>query len=568
MATVRPRSSIRSSRGGFPCSCACRKCSTCCASTSSVCCRSPRKPDGLAGKHFLWRWWRYRARPSSVRLEVLVHRLRRGAARAGARGVLAQARLPRRAGLRPDRNRADRDAQPSVQRVARIGGQTDRRRRSPNRGGRRDSRARRQRDVRATTAPPGCGGNRAARSPRPSRTAGSTPATSASSTRTAGSLIKGRKKEMIVDAAGAQGLSRGRRARAPRAAGRQGRGRRRTGRRRRRTDPRGARRRSRRGGRRDRPRRQRDARGSPARVEHVAVAGHGAAPHRRHAEAQAAGAAAVGGGRGARARPPRSAAARRSKTSSRDSSPDAQLTPETTLDELGLSSLDRVEMLMALEEAFQVTLDESALADAKTIGGSDGARSARVRCPGARSRGSRCEVRSQKSEVAARADRVSVLESLTLRVVPASHQPAHVDPAARAGVHEARRPRARTSARTSTARSSSRPTTRATWTRRRSSSRCRRAGATRGAGDGQGVLPRALLSEGVLADGVVHQQPQLLPVVHVLQRLPAAAARSRHAADAALHRRDHRGRLLDADLPGGQAAPDRGHGTLPPGRRR
>jgi long-chain acyl-CoA synthetase len=44
------------------------------------------------------------------------------------------------------------------------------------------------------------------------------------------------------------------------------------------------------------------------------------------------------------------------------------LTPETTLDELGLSSLDRVEMMMALEEAFHVTLDESALAEAKTIG--------------------------------------------------------------------------------------------------------------------------------------------------------------------------------------------------------
>jgi len=44
-----------------------------------------------------------------------------------------------------------------------------------------------------------------------------------------------------------------------------------------------------------------------------------------------------------------------------------QLTPETTLDELGLSSLDRVEMLMALEEAFQVTLDESALGEARTL---------------------------------------------------------------------------------------------------------------------------------------------------------------------------------------------------------
>ena len=43
------------------------------------------------------------------------------------------------------------------------------------------------------------------------------------------------------------------------------------------------------------------------------------------------------------------------------------LGPETTLDELGLSSLDRVEMMMALEDAFQTTIEESALAEAKTI---------------------------------------------------------------------------------------------------------------------------------------------------------------------------------------------------------
>jgi long-chain acyl-CoA synthetase len=37
------------------------------------------------------------------------------------------------------------------------------------------------------------------------------------------------------------------------------------------------------------------------------------------------------------------------------------IAPETTLDELGLSSLDRVELMMALESAFQTTLDEAAL---------------------------------------------------------------------------------------------------------------------------------------------------------------------------------------------------------------
>jgi long-chain acyl-CoA synthetase len=44
------------------------------------------------------------------------------------------------------------------------------------------------------------------------------------------------------------------------------------------------------------------------------------------------------------------------------------ITPATTLDELGLSSLDRVELMMALEEAFQTTLDESALAGGRTVG--------------------------------------------------------------------------------------------------------------------------------------------------------------------------------------------------------
>jgi long-chain acyl-CoA synthetase len=43
------------------------------------------------------------------------------------------------------------------------------------------------------------------------------------------------------------------------------------------------------------------------------------------------------------------------------------LTPDTTLDELGLSSLDRVELMMALEDAFQTTLDESSLTGPRTI---------------------------------------------------------------------------------------------------------------------------------------------------------------------------------------------------------
>jgi long-chain acyl-CoA synthetase len=48
--------------------------------------------------------------------------------------------------------------------------------------------------------------------------------------------------------------------------------------------------------------------------------------------------------------------------------PGRAVVPATTLEELGLSSLERVELMMALEEAFQVTIDESRFAAAKTVG--------------------------------------------------------------------------------------------------------------------------------------------------------------------------------------------------------
>jgi long-chain acyl-CoA synthetase len=52
--------------------------------------------------------------------------------------------------------------------------------------------------------------------------------------------------------------------------------------------------------------------------------------------------------------------------------PGRTITPETTIDELGLSSLERVELMMALEEAFQVTVDESRFAAARSVGDLEG----------------------------------------------------------------------------------------------------------------------------------------------------------------------------------------------------
>ena len=51
--------------------------------------------------------------------------------------------------------------------------------------------------------------------------------------------------------------------------------------------------------------------------------------------------------------------------------PGRTIGPATTIDELGLSSLERVELMMAIEEAFQVTIDEGRFAAARTVGDLD-----------------------------------------------------------------------------------------------------------------------------------------------------------------------------------------------------
>ena len=48
--------------------------------------------------------------------------------------------------------------------------------------------------------------------------------------------------------------------------------------------------------------------------------------------------------------------------------PGRAVSPETTLDELGLSSLDRVELMMDLEERLNTSIDESAFATVQTVG--------------------------------------------------------------------------------------------------------------------------------------------------------------------------------------------------------
>ena len=47
--------------------------------------------------------------------------------------------------------------------------------------------------------------------------------------------------------------------------------------------------------------------------------------------------------------------------------PGRVITPETTLEELGISSLDRVELMMELEEKLDISIDESAFASVSKV---------------------------------------------------------------------------------------------------------------------------------------------------------------------------------------------------------
>ena len=173
-------------------------------------------------------------------------------------------------------------------------------------------------------------------------------------------------------ARGAERLPRGRRARAHR-------DRRRAGTRRWSAGPGAARsastrwssaRRSRRRSRRGRAARQPGARRSPEDPQRLGVAGRRAAAHRRHAQAETARGEALGRRRRDVDALPASADRRADTVLAavqRFAPGRTDIGPDTTIEALGLSSLERVELLMALEEHAQTTIDESAFAEATTV---------------------------------------------------------------------------------------------------------------------------------------------------------------------------------------------------------
>ncbi len=235
--------------------------------------------------------------------------------------------------------------------------------------------------------------------------------------------------------------------------------------------------------------------------------------------------------------------------------PGRTVEPGTTIDELGLSSLERVELMMAIEDVFHVTVDEGRFAAAATVGDLE-ALARPLEAPGAAVVSGAPEPIAfpawNRTWPARAARRVSLptwilplarpFVSLTVEgldhlarldgpVIFAANHQSHLDAPV---ILQALPPR---------------------WRYR---------------------LAPAMAKEFFTAHfypgqywpgGLVHQQPELLPVGAVLQRLPAAAAGNRDAPDAPLHWPARRGRVFDPDLPGG--TPDRHRRDRPfPARRR
>ena len=229
----------------------------------------------------------------------------------------------------------------------------------------------------------------------------------------------------------------------------------------------------------------------------------------------------------------------------------ADLSPTTTLEELGLSSLERVELMVALEDAFQTHLDEGAFAGVRDVGQL------------------RTLVERASTGDTPPADPVDFPtwnRSLAARAVRRINLPTWILPLARVfawlrieGLEHLRPIRGPVIFAANHQSHMDGPVILAALPARW---RYRLAPAMAKEFFKAHFFPRA-----VRPRRAVHEQPELLPRRAVLQRLPAAAARSGRAADAALHRPGARRRLFGADLSGRQAHGSRRDRSLPSGHR-
>ena len=227
-----------------------------------------------------------------------------------------------------------------------------------------------------------------------------------------------------------------------------------------------------------------------------------------------------------------------------------EMRPDTTIEELGLSSLERVELMVALEERLQTRASTRArFAEARTVGDILALLAPAAHAPASAS-ATEPRPRTRRTPRLDDADLepglVVALGRRVSQAVLAAAAHAAVRAGPRGGAGAPGRPRRPGGLRGQSPeppghagdpRRAARPAA-----RRASPSRWRRSSSTRTSTPAGHTAPRAL-----------RQRQPLLPGGGLLQRVPAAAARGGRAPDAALHRRSAQRRLVGADLPGGRA---------------
>ena len=211
------------------------------------------------------------------------------------------------------------------------------------------------------------------------------------------------------------------------------------------------------------------------------------------------------------------------------------LTPHTTLQELGLSSLERVELMVAMEDAFQTRIDEGSFAGAHDLAQlrSLVERSSTSDAPPAEPVDFPAWTRGIVARAIRRVNLATWILPLTrafawLRIEGLDHLRTLESPVIFAANHQ--------SFMDGPVIMASLP---ARWRYRVSPAMGKEMFAAHFFPDQHGRL------------GVADEQPELLPCRPALQRLSLAAARSRSTSEPAVHRRTARGRALAADFPRG-----------------